>query len=285
MAEPLLLFHVSDVHFGLEDTQALAWVAREVATRRPAAVAITGDLTMRARAREFAAAATWIKALPVPVTVEPGNHDLPGYHLPSRYLQPFGRFQAFQELVERELVFDGLAIVGLNTNVSAQWRFNWSKGHVTRAALARCLAQIDALPPGTRALVTVHHPLREAGTRGTALTRGGARALAELARRNVLGVLSGHVHDAFDIMEQTPQGPVRMIGAGTLSRRLRSTPPSFNELVWDGAQLTVKVRNLEAIPTPDMQIDDVPEDALPPRQPGEAVAPVGRVPLVDPPVN
>lgn len=264
MAEPLLLFHVSDLHFGLEDRTALAWVAAEIARRRPAAVAITGDLTMRARTREFAAAADWIKAIEVPVTVEPGNHDLPGYHLPSRYLNPLGRFAAFQNLVERELVFADIAIVGLNTNARAQWRFNWSKGCVSARALADCLAQIDELPAGTRALVTVHHPLREAGTHGTALTRGGAHALAELAKRNVVAVLSGHVHDAFDISEPTPHGPVRMIGAGTLSRRLRTTPASFNELAWDGHHLVVKVRNLEGLPTPAMQIEDVPEDAEPP---------------------
>jgi hypothetical protein len=77
-------------------------------------------------------------------------------------------------------------------------------------------------------------------------------------------VLSGHVHDAFDISEPTPHGPVRMIGAGTLSRRLRTTPASFNELVWNGQDLTVAVRNLEGLSTPAMQIADVPEDAQPP---------------------
>ena len=39
------------------------------------AVLITGDLTMRARSHEFAAACDWIGALDVPVTVEVGNHD------------------------------------------------------------------------------------------------------------------------------------------------------------------------------------------------------------------
>lgn len=272
MADPLLLFHLSDLHFGLEDRNALDWVAHEIATRRPAAVAITGDLTMRARTREFAAAAEWIGRIGVPVTVEPGNHDLPGYHLPSRYLDPFRRFAAFRDLVEKELVFRDVAIVGLNTNVPAQWRLNWSKGRVSRKALARCLAQIDALPAGTRAIVTAHHPLREAGTHGTALTSGGRRALNELARRGVVAVLSGHVHDAFDIMEPTPHGPVRMIGAGTLSQRLRTTPASFNELVWDGAVLTVKVRNMEGLPTPAMQVEEVPEDAEPPVASDEASA-------------
>ncbi|MEE3155006.1 MAG: metallophosphoesterase family protein, partial [Pseudomonadota bacterium] len=131
----------------------------------------------------------------------------------------------------------------------------------------------------------VHHPLREVGTQGTALTKHGDRALRELARRNVTAVLSGHVHDAFDIMEETTEGAVRMIGAGTLSQRTRSTPPSFNELTWNGETLEVCVRNLQDVETSDMQIDDVPENAMPPRREGEPVAPVRQVPRVDPPVH
>ena len=76
-----------------------------------------------------------------------------------------------------------------------------------------------------------------------------------------------------------------MIGAGTLSKRTRSTPPSFNEIEWDGNKLTVCVRNLSDVETRDMQIDDVPEDAMPPREPGDPVAPVRQVPRVDPPVH
>ncbi|MEA1052090.1 hypothetical protein U5801_20090 [Lamprobacter modestohalophilus] len=109
--------------------------------------------------------------------------------------------------------------------------------------------------------------------------------MTELAKRKVLAVLSGHVHDAFDLTQETVQGSVRMIGAGTLSRRLRSTPPSFNELRWDGEQLAVSVRNLEGYDTPEMMINEVPEDATPPRKPGEPVAPVDEVPRTDPPVH
>ena len=285
MTDRITLFHLSDIHFGLEDNRALDWVKGEISAVRPDAVAITGDLTMRARFAEFAAAAKWIHALEAPVTVEPGNHDLPNYYLPSRYLDPFSRFEAFRDLVEKRLDIGGISLVPLNTNVPAQPRLNWSKGWVTHAALKACLAQIDALPAGTRALVTVHHPLREAGTSGTALTHNGNLALRELAKRNVLAVLSGHVHDAFDLIEHTSEGSVRMIGAGTLSHRLRSTPPSFNELTWDGAQLAVCVRNLEGVETHDMQIEDVPEDATPPRDADDPVAPVGKVPRTDPPVD
>lgn len=284
MARETLLFHLSDIHFGLADAAALDWVEREIAAQRPQAVAITGDLTMRARHHEFAAACRWIQSLDVPVTVEIGNHDMPYFNLVERFFAPYRRFREIQGMIEREIDLPGLAIIPLKTAVRAQPRLNWSKGWVSRSALRKCLAAIDALPQGTKALVAVHHPLREVGTRGTALTANGQRALMALAQRDVIGVLSGHVHDPFDILEDTPAGPVRMIGAGTLSQRVRSTPPSFNELTWNGATLAVRVRSLDEIPTRDMLIDDVPEDALPPRLPGEPVAPVNQVPRVDPPV-
>lgn len=285
MTPSIRLFHLSDIHFGLEDREALAWTKAEIARQRPDAVAITGDLTMRARHREFAAACAWIQALDVPVTVEIGNHDMPYFNLVERFTDPYRRFRAIEQLVEAEIDLPGLAIVPLKTAVRAQPRFNWSKGYVTRPALAKCLAAIDALPKGVQALVAVHHPLVEVGTHGTALTRHGENALRELAKRPVLAVLSGHVHDAFDLVHRTANGPVRMIGAGTLSQRVRSTPPSFNELVWDGSELSVTVRNLEHVPTPAMQVEEVPPDAMPPRRPGEPVAPVGMVPEVDPPVH
>lgn len=285
MAETRILFHLSDIHFGLEDNRALDWVKQEIAERRPDAVAITGDLTMRARAREFEAACHWISSLDVPVTVEVGNHDLPYFNPVERFFDPYRRIRGIEDKIEREIELPGIAIVPLKTVRRWQPRLNWSKGWITDAALKRCLELIDALPQGTRALVAAHHPLREVGTAGTALTKNGQKALTELARRPVLAVLSGHVHDAFDLTQETVEGPVRMIGAGTLSQRVRSTPPSFNELTWDGEKLCVEVRNLEQVDTPDMMIDDVPEDAMPPRRPGEPVAPVRQVPRTDPPVH
>lgn len=279
------LFHISDLHFRLEDEQALQWFTRCVQVERPAAVMITGDLTMRARSREFAAACTWIESLDVPVTVEVGNHDLPYFNPIERFFYPYRRIMRIRRLLERKLDLDDLAIVPLKTTARAQWRLDWSKGWVTHRALDKCLNQIDSLPPGTKVLVTAHHPLVEAGTRGRALTRGGRSALAELAARNVMAVLSGHVHDPFDLEQRTIAGPIRMIGAGTLSQRVRSTPPSFNELRFRGETLDVIVRNLVDVPTEEMQIDDVPGDAMPPRSPGEPVAPIAAVPATDPPTH
>jgi hypothetical protein len=70
---------------------------------------------------------------------------------------------------------------------------------------------------------------------------------------------------------------------------VRSTPASFNELTITGSgdetTIRVRVRNVEKVRTADMQIHEVPENALPPREPGEPVAPVAAVPAVDPPVH
>jgi len=279
------LFHVSDIHFGLEDSRALVWVRQCVERERPDAVAITGDLTMRARHREFEAACGWINALGVPVTVEIGNHDMPYFNPVERFIDPYRRFRGIAELIDRQIDFPGLAIVPLKTTARAQWRLNWSKGCVTRPALARTLELIDALPKGTRVLVMAHHPLIEVGTHGTALTRRGSLALAELASRNVLAVLSGHVHDPFDLVRETDAGPVRMIGAGTLSQRIRSTPPSFNEITIDGRDLHVEARNLAHVATTDMLVSEVPEDAMPPRHPDDPVSPFAAAPPVGPPVH
>jgi len=282
---PIKLFHLSDIHFGLEDREALAWVEQCIAREKPHAVAITGDLTMRARHREFAAATDWISALDVPVTVEVGNHDMPYFNLLERFTTPYKRFHKIERVVEAQLDLPDLAIVPLKTATRAQWRFPWSNGWVTPRALEETLAAIDAHPPGTRILVTAHHPLTERGPGGKLLTIHGTRAMEALAERKVAAILTGHIHDPFDLLEQTARGPLRMIGAGTLSRRIRSTPPSFNEILIDGDEIRVTARNLEQVPTPDMQIREVPENAMPPRESDEPVAPVRAVPPVDPPVH
>lgn len=284
--DPLRLFHLSDIHFGLEDTRALDWAKACIEQERPDAVAITGDLTMRARHPEFRAACAWIMALDIPVTVEVGNHDIPYFNLYERFFAPYKRFKVIERVLETQLDLPALAIVPLRTTTRAQYqRFPWSNGWVTDHALHQTLRAIDALPAGTRVLVAAHHPLTERRADGKLLTINGTHAMEQLAKRRVLGILSGHIHDPFDLTAQTPSGPLRMIGAGTLSLRIRSTPPSFNEIVVSGDQVKVTARNLDELPSEALQIDRVPENALPPRAPGEPVAPVGNVPATDPPVH
>lgn len=238
------LFHASDLHFGSEDRQALDWFARCVADEQPDAVVITGDLTMRARHREFAAAREWLLSLGRPVTVEIGNHDMPYFNLIERFVSPYKRYAAMEAMVERGIDLPGLAIVPLHTTAPAQLRLNWSKGIVTRKALAKTLGGMQAVTDDAMVLVAAHHPLVETGTRGTALTRGGNRALKALARAGVTAVLSGHVHDPFDLTHESEGRTIRMIGAGTLSERLRTTRPSFNQLNVSTGRLDVTVRHM-----------------------------------------
>ena len=242
VTRPTRLFHVSDLHFGAEDRAALDWFAGEVASNPPDAVICTGDLTLRGRPREFAAAAEWLSKLGVPVSVEPGNHDMPYYWDPlRRMLRPYSRFRAMHSQVHSDLALEDVAVVSLKTIARAQWRLNWSKGRVRQRELGDALAGIDVAGAKALRLVACHHPLIDADTRSTGSTRGGRRALAALAAAGVDAVLSGHVHDAFDLRVETQGGPIRVIGAGTLSERLRATRPSYNLLEWSAeAGLVVK---------------------------------------------
>lgn len=271
MARDLTFFHISDLHFGREDRAALDWLQAAVERERPDAVLITGDLTMRARHREFSAACAWIGDLGVPVTVEVGNHDLPYFNLWERFTNPYRRYHAIERLIERELDFPGFAVVPLRTTTRAQWRWPWVDGWVREPALAQTLAAIDALPAGTRVIVTAHHPLPERSPAGKRLTIGGDAAMAQLAQRGVVAVLSGHVHDPFDLVRQTAGGPLRLIGAGTLSTRLRSTPASYNRIELRGDEVRVTVRNREHLATPEVQVGEVPSGPLPGERPSPSL--------------
>ena len=63
-------------------------------------------------------------------------------------------------------------------------------------------------------------------------------------------MLTGHVHDPFDLVHEVDGRKIRMIGAGTLSERVRDTPPSFNEIRIEHGRFDVKLRTLS--PAPDM---------------------------------
>ena len=243
------LFHISDVHFGAEDRAAIDWFSMLVASEQPDAIVMTGDLTMRARVREFKAGGDWLRSLGVPVTLEVGNHDIPYYWDPIRRLiAPYSRYAAIERMIERPLDLSGITVIPLKTTARVQWRLNWSKGRVSSGSLRRALAMIEAAPAGDAIIVAAHHPLIEAGTTGTARTHHGDAALDALAAAGADAVLTGHVHDPFDIPVKRGGQIVRMIGAGTLSKRTRGTPAGFNELQIDGKTITVLARTQSSEP-------------------------------------
>lgn len=256
------LFHVSDLHFGREDKEAISWFAERVEAERPDAVICTGDLTMRARASEFEAAGRYLEAMPVPVTVEPGNHDLPYFNPIDRFFRPYRRFGRVERLIERPLDLPGVTVVPLKTTARAQWRHNWSWGVVGRESLSQALATLEATSNDHFKIVACHHPLVDkAGLESSGRTLGGRAALEALAMAGAEVVLSGHVHDPFDVSHQFGGRIIRKVGAGTLSERLRSSPPSFNQLdITDGA-LTVIVRTMDAQPAQVLETRAASTDA------------------------
>lgn len=239
------LFHVSDLHFGREDKEAIAWFAETVRAERPDAVICTGDLTMRARAREFEAAGRYLESLPVPVTIEPGNHDLPYFNPVDRFFSPYRRYGRVERMIERPLDLKDVTIVPLKTTARFQWRHNWSWGVVSRRSLERALAMLQAASSDHVKIVACHHPLVDKeGLESAGRTFRGREALRALAEAGAHAVLSGHVHDPFDIEHVIAGRTIRKIGAGTLSERTRSTPPSFNELRIENGVLHVELRTL-----------------------------------------
>ena len=241
------LFHVSDIHFGIEDQRAHAWFAAAVAQERPDAVICTGDLTQRAKHSEYAAATRWLKELGVPVFVEPGNHDLPYYNLAERFLTPFRRFETLAASVHCDLHMPQLIVIPLRTTVRAQRRFPWSDGVITQRALSACLTELERHQGDRRLkIIACHHPLVTRDPARPNPTIGGDEAVLALARAGAQVVLSGHVHDPFDFTREAEGRSLRMIGTGTLSRRLRSTRPSYTALeVTQAGGLTARHRVFE----------------------------------------
>jgi 3',5'-cyclic AMP phosphodiesterase CpdA len=223
--------HLSDIHFGGELTEAVEAATRDVAAFDPTLTVVTGDLTLNGQPSEFRAAARWLAQLPAPRIVTPGNHDTPYWNLIMRSLAPFDRYRRYIGRAE-EAAFDApdLAARSLNSARGAQPRLNWSRG----AMSMRHLREIDwrADPPAPLRLFACHHPLLFLpGAPVEGGVRCGTEAVAELVRADVDLVLSGHVHNPF-VVALPEAGPGRWaIGAGTLSRRLRGTPASYNTIV------------------------------------------------------
>lgn len=245
-ADRTTLFHVSDVHFGVEDRAALEWFAGAVAEDRPDAVICTGDLTQRATHAQYALAAEWFASLGLPVMLQPGNHDMPYYNPWERLRRPYARAGALAEAVGSELELAHAVIVPFDTNVRAQLRWPWSDGVVRRRKLDAALARLEQLrgDPRTR-IVACHHPLLADRDGAKNPTIRGDMAFAELAAAGASAVLSGHVHFPFDQQRARGNHAMRMIGAGTLSTRLRrGAPPSYNVVTVSAAgQIAVEQRD------------------------------------------
>jgi 3',5'-cyclic AMP phosphodiesterase CpdA len=234
----LVIAHLSDLHLGAHDRAAVESVVADVVTARPALTVVTGDLTMRARTRQFHAARDLLDRLPEPRLVIPGNHDVPLISV-LRVLAPYRRYQ---RLVEAELDpvlrLPGLTALGLQT--TPRWR--WKSGRVSRRQSEAVVAVLGRAAPGDVRLLALHHPPRAGGLARIVGRRGLFRAVA---RARVDLILAGHTHvpaASLVELEATTHRPLEVVAGTAVSRRTRGGCRSWTAIRVEPAAVVVEER-------------------------------------------
>ena len=237
----LRLLHLTDIHFGAENTLAAA-AAVDFAHREPFdLLVLSGDVTQDGRAIEFEAAARWYAALPGPKMVTPGNHDMPQVH-PARLLDPFGRYEKrFGPAGSAWFDGSGLAVRAFNTARGIQFRPNWSKGAFAPGQARAVAADLVKATAGTLKVAVCPHPLVEVPDGPmTGRVIGGPAGARLLAEAGVDLILSGHVHTPFAFALPFADGRTYSVGAATLSLRERGAPAGFNVIEVEAGHILVK---------------------------------------------
>src|SRR5712692_261502 len=94
----------------------LAPLTTLVRQKTPDVVAVSGDLTQRARTREFQEARRFLDALPSPQIVVPGNHDVPLHNLYARFLRRLDKYRRYiTDDLDPYYADQEIAILGVNT--------------------------------------------------------------------------------------------------------------------------------------------------------------------------
>lgn len=235
------LVHLSDLHFGgPADLPQIEALEAFVPTLPAHAIAISGDLTQRARHGEFQRATVFVQRMQAhaPTLVIPGNHDIEWWQSPlglrgqrvkyAKYLRYFPELTPVLEIpgavIAGALSSYGVALGSLTWNL----RDVAVKGHLPRAQTNR-VKEIFALAPAdaARVLVIHHNILPGAISRrmGLARWRSAQRRLIETGADVVL---CGHDHQEG---AGQVEGGVTVSTCGTLSLRSRAGRPSmFNVL-------------------------------------------------------
>jgi 3',5'-cyclic AMP phosphodiesterase CpdA len=237
----LRLAHLSDIHFGGENRDAVRAAAAWIAEHRPDLAIITGDVTRDGSETEFVAARRWIKSLAVETLVVPGNHDTPYFSLVKRLFAPWKRYERyFGPLTATPLRRPGLAVASVNTARGVQLRTNWSKGAISTRQVSGAVRALAAEPADALKVVACHHPLIEMiGGPMSGEVHGGPEAAVALAEGRVDLVLTGHVHAPFALPYPGGDGFTWAVGASTLSIRERGAPIGFNCIEVEGSLVRI----------------------------------------------
>ena len=225
------IVHLSDLHFGRTDPEILQPLIATVNGIAPHLVVVSGDLTQRARSKQFQEAKRFLDALPQPQIVVPGNHDVPLYNIFSRFLQPLAEYRRhISENVEPTYVDQEIAVVGVNTARSLTFK----DGRINQAQIARIREWLCALDNCIVKIIVTHHPFDlPAEYDGDELVGRAPLAMETLADCGADLLLAGHLHTShagstgarYDI----PGFSALVVQAGTAtSTRGRGETNSFN---------------------------------------------------------
>lgn len=190
----LTVFHTSDLQCGKpflpEAADAMVHLAEQVC---PDVVVCAGDLTQRARRREFETACALLDRFDVPVVVAPGNHDVPLYRTLERLARPYRNWRRFTgrdpDTVTR---VEGATIVALSS--AAPLRAVVA-GRLGRRQVDFARRAFETAPVHDHRIVVVHHHFVPVpGGHGGRPLGGAADLLEEFEEMGVSAVLGGHVH-------------------------------------------------------------------------------------------
>lgn len=236
--------HLSDIHFGGENVAAVAGASEMLRAGGFDLTIVSGDLTQFGEIAEFEAAAAWLKTLPGPLLVTPGNHDAPYIAWVERFFSPFGRFARLIGPAEAQIhVGEGFVVRGVNTARGVQPRANWSKGQISGRQTRAAKDWLCAAPDDQLKILVCHHPLTEMiGGPMTARVWGGEAAARAFSECRVDLVLSGHIHAPFAWPYAFGDGKTYAAGAGTLSMRERGVPAGFNIVEVDDREIHIKAQ-------------------------------------------
>jgi len=228
--------HISDLHFGKDRADLADPLIDTIGKLAPDVVAISGDLTQRARVAQFAEAREFIDRVPAPVLVVPGNHDTPLDNLFVRLLFPWRRYRrAINPDLEPRFMSNGLAVIGINTSDP----YAWQRGRLSLRRVRRACAALDAATAASVRIAVLHHPLEQAEGSGKRPTLGADAALEDMSGCGIDVVLSGHLHSRISVPFRAAPG-LLFVQAGTcLSTRVRDEPNTFNVLDFGAGRVEV----------------------------------------------
>jgi 3',5'-cyclic AMP phosphodiesterase CpdA len=221
----------ADLHFGSVPHGLAAELGDAMASEAPDVIVIAGDLTLRARKREFEEASAWLSSLKAPTLVLPGNHDLPYFNLVQRFRNPFHRYRAAANSANLMPEFECGAGMVLGFNTARPWQphLRWQEGGARLRDIDAAKAALCTAPAGRFKAVAAHHPLaRVPGFPRAEPVRRSAPALKAFADCGVELIMSGHIHQSYAVESEAEGRRMLMVGAPTaLSSRLRGEANGF----------------------------------------------------------